>query len=96
MTNDQMREVFEATMVRRFGRAEGEFKRDAEGCYVNRSWHDAFIGWQAGVVAGMERAAGICDQNSEQWDTAANGAAAYAAGRCADAIRAEIRGDRNA
>lgn len=57
MPNDQMREAFEAAMVRRFGCAEGEFKRDAEGCYVNRSWHDAFIGWQAGVVAGMERAA---------------------------------------
>lgn len=51
------------------------------------AWYAAH---KIGYAAGMERAAGICDLNSEQWDTAANGTAAYAAGRCADAIRAEI------
>jgi hypothetical protein len=36
---------FEAAMLAHFG--EGEtFERDKEGCYVNRSWHDAFIGWK--------------------------------------------------
>lgn len=92
MTNDQMREAFEARFpmppqcvwTGRGYAATGYNAWDAHA-YCKR-W-DGFV---AGYAAGMERAAGICDQNSEQWDTAANGTAAYAAGRCADTIRAEI------
>jgi len=40
------REAFEAAMTTQFGEGE-DFTRDAEDCYTNRSWHDAWIGWQA-------------------------------------------------
>lgn len=54
MTNEQMHKAFEAAMARQFGCAEGDFQRDAEGCYANRSWRDAFIGWKAGYAAANE------------------------------------------
>ncbi|USE79530.1 hypothetical protein NDR89_23345 [Cupriavidus gilardii] len=97
MNDGTMREAFEAAI------AEGH---QVEWFTFEIAWQAAYRAGQQsqgrrdaynkGYAAGMERAAGICDQNSEQWDTPANGTAAYAAGRCADAIRAEIKGDRNA
>jgi hypothetical protein len=53
------RALFEATMLAQFG--EGEtFDRDADGCYVNRSWHDAYIGWQALRSVFASEAAASC------------------------------------
>jgi hypothetical protein len=53
------RALFEATMLTQFG--EGEtFERDVDGCYVNRSWHDAYIGWQALRSVFASEAAATC------------------------------------
>ena len=49
----------------------------------------ASVAWKAAYAAGMERAAVICEA---KWATAPTGAVALAATRCADAIRAEIKG----
>ncbi|QKS60880.1 hypothetical protein [Cupriavidus gilardii] len=87
MTNDHVREAFEArdawmAEIKAMGHPPPSVAERA--CFID--------GFARGRAAGMERAAGICDQNSKQWDTPANGTAAYAAGRCAEAIRAEIKG----
>ena len=101
MTNDQMREAFEQIITNN-PMVPSKDDPEYDQWLFSKAWQAAYRAGQQsqgrrdaynkGYAAGMERAAGICDLNSEQWDTAANGTAAYAAGRCADTIRAEIKG----
>ncbi|MCT9125362.1 hypothetical protein [Cupriavidus gilardii] len=88
MTNDQMREAFEAWYSN-----DGEWPQAVEhaaGQYLLTTATTAWRTWQAGVAYGMERAAVICDR------TRSVSAVSYETGAaCADAIRAEIPGDCN-
>lgn len=90
MDDKQMREAFEAAMRRLFG--DDDFSRDREGCYVNRSWHDAYIGWQAAYAAGMERAEWICRLRAESCRRAESPIGAWHSDVCADAIRTDLPG----
>ena len=77
MTNDQMREAFEAWCR-------------GKGLTAPFPWRDLTT-WQAAYAAGMERAAGICRQLDRELTLADYIDSAIAAGDCADAIRAEIQ-----
>ncbi|NSX05074.1 hypothetical protein [Cupriavidus gilardii] len=76
-----------------------DLRRDPEhGFYLDKLtqgyWEGFIFGWGNAYAAGMERAAGICDREVSALHEVV-GSPAYGSERCADAIRAEIPGDRN-
>lgn len=83
MTNDQMREAFEA----KFPSARGD--RWGSG-YAHQRNQDRWLGWQAAYAAGMERAAKTCESIDAGLMRENDLDGAIAAENCADAIRAEI------
>lgn len=99
MTNDQMREAFEARLSPVWSR-DRIVDDEGEEQYADLWVQGAWIGWQAGVAAGMERAAGICEALNDSAGDAASydGRDMYpgeqermqAINACADAIRAEM------
>lgn len=96
MSQDQMREAFERMYKNDPEKlARGKYLRqDYDRLQTQQSWEVFQAAWPIIFAAGMDRAAGICEERkTENWGLTE---AEHEAVECADAIRAELKGDRNA
>ena len=66
-------------------------RKREDGHYVDQTMNAMWWAWQAAYAAGMDRAAEICDEATKLGTVFVTGRPGTEA--CADAIRAEIKGE---